>query len=154
MRALEAVATENATEGCVREALGAIAPRSFGASIQVVGERGRAALSAHLGARTADPPPQPDAAITRGLPIRTVHLDRILAGTKTWEIRSRATTKRGPVALIESGSGTIVGVCEILDVLGPLSLADLQRNARRARVQADELPYDTTYAWARRPSPP
>lgn len=94
--------------------------------------------------------PQVDAGINRGLLIRKEHLDRILAGTKTWEIRSRATSKLGPVALIQSGSGEVVGVCEIVDVIGPLSLAELQRNARKAGARADKLDYRRTYAWVLR----
>ncbi len=130
--------------------LARIAERSFGASIQVVPERGRTLLATHFGDRTTGDATQVDGGITRGLPIRKEHLDRILAGTKTWEIRGKATAKRGSVALIESGSGEIVGVCEIVDVVGPLSLAELQRNARRAGFRANELGYDTTYAWVLR----
>jgi hypothetical protein len=127
--------------------LGRIAPRSFGASIQVVRERGRAVLAGCLGDRIMMGPPEAGGGITRGLPIRKEHLDRILAGTKTWEIRGKATAKRGPVALIQSGSGDVVGVCDIVDVVGPLSLAELQRNARRAGFRAESLGYQTTYAW-------
>ena len=94
--------------------------------------------------------PQVDGGINRGLLIREEHLDRILAGAKTWEIRSKATARRGPVALIESGSGKVVGVCEIVEVIGPLSLAELQRNARRVGSRADRLDYKRTYAWVLR----
>lgn len=34
----------------------------------------------------------------------------ILDGSKTWEMRSRATRKRGRIALIRKGSGQVVGV--------------------------------------------
>lgn len=44
-------------------------------------------------------------AVSRGLIILPEPLRKILNGSKTWEIRSRATAVRGPVALIESGSG-------------------------------------------------
>lgn len=88
--------------------------------------------------------------INRGLLIKKEPVDRILAGTKTWEIRGKATAKRGPVALIESGSGKVVGVCEVVDVIGPLSLAELRRNTRKAGFRADSLDYKRTYAWVLR----
>lgn len=93
---------------------------------------------------------QMESGITRGLCIKKEPLDRILGGTKTWEIRGKATAKSGPIALIESGSGEVVGVCEIVGVVGPLSLAELQRNARKAGFRADSLEYQTTYAWVLR----
>lgn len=40
--------------------------------------------------------------ITRGLLVLKEPLDKILAGTKTWELRGKTTERRGPIALIES----------------------------------------------------
>jgi len=40
---------------------------------------------------------------TKGLVIKSPYIDRILAGTKTWEMRSSATSVRGPIALIKQG---------------------------------------------------
>jgi ASCH domain len=88
-------------------------------------------------------------AITRGLLILEQPLNKILSGTKTWEIRSRATARRGPIALIQSKSGLVVGTCEVVDVVGPLSLKELQRNERRAGFFADKL-NGPTYAWVLR----
>lgn len=125
-----------------------LVPRSFGASIQVVQLRGRAVVEALLGeaaARGTDP--HATESITHGLLILKEPLDKILAGTKTWEIRGKATARRGPIALIESKSGHVVGTCDVVDVVGPLTLAELQRNARRTGFRPDELPYATTYAW-------
>ncbi|WP_408628958.1 ASCH domain-containing protein [Anaeromyxobacter terrae] len=90
---------------------------------------------------------QERAAISRGLIILPGPLDKILAGTKTLEIRSRATAVRGPVALIESGSGTIVGTCTITGCVGPLTRADCQRNARRAGFSRGTAPAPGSYAW-------
>jgi hypothetical protein len=73
-----------------------------------------------------------NAELTHGLFIRKEWLDKILAGTKTWEIRGKATMRRGTIALIESKSGHVVGTCELVDVVGPLNLGELQRNAGRA----------------------
>lgn len=93
------------------------------------------------------------ARITRGLLVRRPHIDRILAGRKTWEIRGMRTEVRGPIALIQSGSGCIVGTCDICNVVGPLSLSELRRNARKAGValgDISKLPYRKTYAWVLR----
>jgi hypothetical protein len=88
--------------------------------------------------------------ITHGLLIMKEPLDKILAGTKTWEIRGKATARRGPIALIESKSGHVVGTCEVVDVVGPLTLAELQKNAKRAGSRAEQLHYETTFAWVLR----
>lgn len=87
----------------------------------------------------------------RGLLIRKPWIDLILAGRKTWEIRGSATRVRGPIALIESGSGTVVGVCELTDCMGPLTLEEFHRATRRHRAPPGmfekQLPYRRTYAW-------
>ena len=59
--------------------------------------------------------------ITRGLIIRQPWADMILDGKKTWEMRSKQTNVRGRIALIEQGSGLIVGECWLLDSTYPLS---------------------------------
>jgi hypothetical protein len=88
---------------------------------------------------------------TKGLLIRQPWIDKILAGSKTWEIRGSNTAIRGAIALIESGTGTVVGVCEIEAVEGPLTVTRLRRS--RAKHGApisrfkDGLPYPKTYAW-------
>jgi hypothetical protein len=50
------------------------------------------------------------------IPIRP-WIEMILNGTKTWEIRTKFTKKLGPVALIKSGSGTVVAVAKISEVI-------------------------------------
>ena len=57
----------------------------------------------------------------RALVIKKPWLDKILAGTKTWEIRGSRTNIRGTIGLIESRSGTVVGLCEVIDCVGPLT---------------------------------
>jgi len=52
-----------------------------------------------------------------GLIIRKKWLDKILAGDKEWEIRSSNTKKRGTIALIEAGSGTIKGIAYLSSAL-------------------------------------
>jgi hypothetical protein len=86
----------------------------------------------------------------RGLLIRSPWVEQILAGRKSWEIRGSSTNVRGPIALIRSGSGKIVGTCDLVDVIGPLTLSDIQENASISGSDALEfksLPYDKTYAW-------
>jgi hypothetical protein len=100
-------------------------------------------MEGDAGAESAD-------GITRGLLIQEVWLDRILAGTKTWEIRGSKTTRRGPISLIQSGSGTVVGTTEVVDVIGPLTLEELQQGAQQAGFLATQLPYANTYAWVLR----
>ena len=51
------------------------------------------------------------------IPIRTPFIDLILEGTKTWEIRSKNTTKIGQVALIRSGSKTVVATAMLAEVI-------------------------------------
>lgn len=90
----------------------------------------------------------------RGLLIRSEPLDAILRGEKTWEIRGRRTHIRGKIALIRTGSGLIVGTCEIIDCIGPLSLPMMLRNVDRHGIPPAELrhglPYKNTYAWVLR----
>jgi hypothetical protein len=67
----------------------------------------------------------------------------------------------GKIALIRSKSDLVVGTCILIEVKGPLTREEFQRNAARAGLtakQAKTLPYPETYAWvvknARKCSPP
>lgn len=88
--------------------------------------------------------------VSRGLMVLKDPLAKILAGSKTWEIRGSATAIRGPIALIESKSGTVVGTCDVVGVTGPLSLSELNKNAQKTGFSTSELPYPATYAWVLR----
>ncbi len=85
----------------------------------------------------------------RALIIRRHWIDKILEGTKTWEIRGSRTTIRETIALIPSRSGTVIGVCDLVDCIGPLSADTLRGNARRAGMPPAEATsgYANTYAW-------
>lgn len=63
-----------------------------------------------------------------GLLIKKQYLDLILGGSKLWELRSRNTSRRGIICLIESGSGLIKG------------LADLN-----STIKLDKTTYDNNY---------
>lgn len=51
------------------------------------------------------------------IPIRKPWIDMILEGSKTWEIRSKFTKKIGKVALIRSGSETVVAIVKLKPAL-------------------------------------
>lgn len=63
----------------------------------------------------------------KALIIRSPWIDLILSGQKTWEMRSRNCTHRGPIALIAGGTGKVVGTAELLDCLPKLD-ADQMRD--------------------------
>ena len=83
----------------------------------------------------------------KGLIIRKPWIDYILEGTKVWEIRGNKTNIRGKIELIQSGSGLVVGCCEIVDCI-QLSLDEYKQNVNKHCVtKVDSLPYNKTYAW-------
>jgi hypothetical protein len=89
--------------------------------------------------------------VLKGLLIRSPYVDWILDGRKTWELRGSATKIRGCVALIQSGSGTVVGTCDLIGVEGPLTNRLLRANADRLNARPEEfdgpLYYRRTFAW-------
>ena len=62
----------------------------------------------------------------KGLVIRSPWIDHILAGNKTWEMRTRATSIRGRIALIKAGSGLIYGAAELVECKPSLDLEQLR----------------------------
>jgi len=86
----------------------------------------------------------------RALLIRHPWIDLILDGKKCWEIRGSATSIRGTIGLVPSGSGTVVGLCEVVDCVGPLTAEEFRKNAKRAGMRPSEARlgrYRQTYAW-------
>jgi len=83
--------------------------------------------------------------------IRSPWIDKILDGSKTCEVRGTRTTKRGQIGLIESGTGMIVGVANLVGVVGPISLAELVANSTSVGLTKSQaeggLPYHRTFAW-------
>lgn len=89
----------------------------------------------------------------RALLIRSPHIGKVLAGSKTWEIRSRSTNVRGRIALIQSKSGLILGTCEIVEVIGPLRYSEYRDNARKWGGKASDVgrsDHLRHYAWVLR----
>jgi hypothetical protein len=70
----------------------------------------------------------------KGLVIDQPWIGKILNGEKTWEMRSRGTAVRGPVALIEKGTGTVVGLASIVDSLPALAPGQMQSHFARHRI--------------------
>lgn len=89
--------------------------------------------------------------IDRALVIAPPWIDRILAGTKTWEMRSRDTRIRGWIGLIRKGAKQIVGAARIVDTHGPLSAVSMYAALDRHRIERERLPSvigsGWTYAW-------
>ena len=86
----------------------------------------------------------------RALLIRRPWIDMILDGEKTWEIRGSRTFVRGQIGLIASRTGTVVGVCDLVDCIGPLTAEEFRKNANKAGMRPSEATlgyYRQTYAW-------
>ena len=93
----------------------------------------------------------------RALLIRSPHIEKVLAGTKTWEIRSRSTNVRGTIGLIRSKSGEVVGTCDLVDVIGPLRYGEFRDNARKWGGKASDVErgdHLMHYAWVLRNARP
>ena len=85
----------------------------------------------------------------KGLVIDEPWISLILEGRKTWEMRSRNTQTRGRIALIRKGSGQVVGIADLVDVIGPLNTSE--RRARRDKhcipEELDEASAKWNTAW-------
>lgn len=75
----------------------------------------------------------------KGLVIDTPYIDQIMFEDKTWEMRSTATKQRGWVALIRKGSGTVVGVAELVDSIGPFTNEQMIANQSKHKLTAHQL---------------
>ncbi len=83
----------------------------------------------------------------KGLIIKEPWISYILNGEKCWEIRGSKTNIRGKIELIRSGSGLVVGSCEIIDCK-ELTLTDYKNNIKNHKIEnIQTLPYNKTYAW-------
>jgi hypothetical protein len=81
-----------------------------------------------------------------GLVIAEPWVSRIVAGEKSWEMRSRSTGVRGRIGLIRKGSKTVIGVADLVGVLPKLSRSELIENVPRRRVPASEIGEDFKHA--------
>jgi len=88
--------------------------------------------------------------VKSALIIKEKWLELILSSKKNWEIRGSATSKRGKIALIQSGSGKIYGYADLVDCIGPLSSNDLLKNLRKHKIlkkNIKSIRYKKPYAW-------
>jgi len=85
----------------------------------------------------------------KALIIRQPWIGKILAGTKTWEMRSTGWQHRGQIALIEKGSGKIVGVARVIEDRGPLTAAEMHKTIHLHGVPADEIAGVVADGWTR-----
>ena len=87
--------------------------------------------------------------IMDALIVKKPWIDKILSGEKTWEIRGSKTMKRGRIALIESGSGTVVGEIDLVDSLGPLNKNQFESNVKKHCVDSsfEDISYKKVFAW-------
>ena len=69
----------------------------------------------------------------RALLIRHPWIDMILGGKKYWEIRGSRTSVRETIALVPSGSGTVIGVCDVVDCVGPLTAEAFHKKCDEGR---------------------
>src|ERR1017187_1863269 len=53
----------------------------------------------------------------KGLVISEPWISHILTGEKTWEMRSKVTSYRGPLAIIRKGTGAVVGMVDLVDCI-------------------------------------
>jgi len=89
----------------------------------------------------------------KGLLIKSPHIENILSGGKTWEIRGSTTKELNTtIALIKSGSGMVIGKCKIVAVHGPLTRTDMEKNENKHLVERSRIDdvlnrYKTCYAW-------
>ncbi len=81
----------------------------------------------------------------KGLIIKEPWIGLIIAGKKTWEMRSRDTRVRGRIALIRKGSKFVVGIADLVNTIPDLSVQELRANV--ARHQVDALQLDESFKW-------
>tara|TARA_R110002124_G_scaffold126278_4_gene285819 strand:+ start:12427 stop:13221 length:795 start_codon:yes stop_codon:yes gene_type:complete len=72
--------------------------------------------------------------LTQGLVVDEPWIGHILAGRKTWEMRSRLTKKRGTIALIRKSSGLVVATATLTECLPSLSAATMSTHFSKHQI--------------------
>ncbi|WP_017154560.1 ASCH domain-containing protein [Bacillus bingmayongensis] len=88
----------------------------------------------------------------KGLIIKSPYIEKILQGEKTWEIRGTNTNIRGRIALIKSGSGTVLGTVELV-ASRKLTLHEYQTSEEFHCISREDCfnpRYKNIYAWVLR----
>ena len=65
----------------------------------------------------------------------------ILDGAKTWEMWSKVTRQRGPIALIRKGSGQVVGIATLTDCAAPITAESYAAAEDRHRIPPARQPW-------------
>lgn len=77
----------------------------------------------------------------RALVVDDPWIGMILDGAKTWEMRSKVTRQRGPIALIRKGSGQVVGVATLTDCAAPITAEAYAAAEDRHRIPTARQPW-------------
>jgi hypothetical protein len=85
--------------------------------------------------------------ITSALIIAEPWIGFILAGRKTWEMRSKAVRKRGRIGLIRKGSGLVVGEATLIDSLPALNEAEMLASIGKHCIPADMIRSGEVSKW-------
>lgn len=64
----------------------------------------------------------------------------MLRGERMWEMRSNHTPMRGRIALIRKGLGTVVGLADLLDSIGPLDEIAWRAYRGRHKIPLQDYP--------------
>ena len=83
----------------------------------------------------------------KALIVKKPWIDYILDGKKVWEIRGSNTKIRGKIALIQSGSGMIVGECDLIDCIALNENTYRENQKLHCIADVSKMPYKHTYAW-------
>jgi hypothetical protein len=83
----------------------------------------------------------------KGLVIDEPWISLIVSGQKTWEMRSRNTLVRGPIALIRKGSKTVIGTADLVRTLPKLSPSELKESVDNHRVPESEIGEDFKFKY-------
>lgn len=87
-------------------------------------------------------------AFNKALVIKPQWCRLILDGSKTWEMRSAQTHFRGTFGIIESGSGLIVGLANLVDCLPALEASNYFSHFDKHRIpKMDGITHKWKYAW-------
>lgn len=73
----------------------------------------------------------------------------ILRGEKTWEMRSQPCRHRGPIALIEKGTGTVVALARMVDDLPALSDTEMRSSIDKHGIPAADIAEAVRKGWTR-----
>jgi len=85
--------------------------------------------------------------VTKGLVVDDPWIDLILAGSKTWEMRSARTSFRGWFGLIRKGSGAVWGIARLDDVGARMTPDELVTTIDKHRIPEDMIRSGAVVKW-------